>query len=154
MPDVKTKPLVTVLAGLMAARKNCEESGNDEWLDRHTRRAEDLAKEHLPSGSGFDSDTTLDLATSTSEKLVFNTSFHHMNDVGMYDGWTEHKVTVRASLAFGFTLSINITASTAHTLTPEDHLNAIKAGEYHAHVIETCPNLKTARLYLKHAKYI
>ena len=47
----------------------------------------------LPSGSGFDSGSKLD-ESSTPNKLVFSTAFHHMDEAGYYDGWTEHKVIV------------------------------------------------------------
>ena len=30
-----------------------------------------------------------------------------MNDVGYYDGWTSHRVTVQASLAHGFVISVS-----------------------------------------------
>ena len=30
------------------------------------------------------------------------THFHHMNDGGFYDGWTEHSVVVTPSLVYGF----------------------------------------------------
>jgi hypothetical protein len=38
--------------------------------------------------------------------LVIVTSYHHMNDAGMYDGWTDHKVIVTPSLVHGFVLRI------------------------------------------------
>lgn len=60
----------------------------------------------FPSGSGFDNGTKLDLDDSTGEKLVFTTSYHHMNDGGMYDGWTDHVVTVEPSLEMGYRLKI------------------------------------------------
>jgi hypothetical protein len=59
-----------------------------------------------PSGSGIDNGTVL-LKDSTSEKLIFQVSFHHMNEVGYYDGWTEHTATVKPSLAYGFTLRLS-----------------------------------------------
>lgn len=59
-----------------------------------------------PSGAGIDAGTQLNTEMSTSEKLVFNTSFHHMNDAGCYDGWTEHTVIVRASLTEGIELRV------------------------------------------------
>jgi hypothetical protein len=93
------------LAGLLQARENCEKSHNTEWYARHAERAETLVKEHMPSGGGFDSGTTLDFGDSTPEKLVFHTSYHHMTDGG-YDGWTNHDVTVRPSLAFGCLVTI------------------------------------------------
>jgi len=98
--------LATKLAQLVHARINCAESGNADWEGRHIARIESLVSEHMPSGSGYDSGTTLDLDKSTGEKLVFVTSFHHMNDSGMYDGWTEHNVIVTPSLAFGFNLKV------------------------------------------------
>ena len=95
------------LASLVRARLNCEETGNREWFQKYEERIEELVKNYMPSGSGFDCGTKIDLDKSTPEKLVFYTDFHHMNEVGYYDGWTEHRITVRPSLAFGFTLTIS-----------------------------------------------
>jgi len=47
-----------------------------------------------PSGSGFDSGTTFDRDKSSNKKLIFYTEYHHMSDVGFYDGWTDHTITV------------------------------------------------------------
>lgn len=63
---------------------------------RHVDETEQLCKEFMPSGSGFDSGTRFIFDGSKPSRLIFTTSFHHMNDVGMYDGWTEHRVTVIA----------------------------------------------------------
>ncbi len=101
------RPLYQVLASLVQARINCIESNNTEWRDNHEERIEALVKEHMPRGSGFDAGTTLDLDKSTGEKLVFKTSYHHMNDYGVYDGWTEHVVTVKPSLMYGVNLMIS-----------------------------------------------
>lgn len=95
------------LASLVRARLNCEEAGNKEWFEKHEARIKELVENYMPSGSGFDCGTQLDLDESTPEKLVFYTDFHHMNEAGYYDGWTEHRITVRPSLAFGFTLTIS-----------------------------------------------
>lgn len=54
----------------------------------------DLAKEFLPSGSGFDCGTEIDFDRSNLKRIVFVMSFHHMNEGGYYDGWTEHKITI------------------------------------------------------------
>lgn len=94
------------LASLVQAHINCEISGNKEWFEEHEARIEELVENYMPSGSGFDCGTKIDLDKSTPEKLVFYTDFHHMNE-GYYDGWTEHRITVRPSLAFGFTLTIS-----------------------------------------------
>ncbi len=56
--------------------------------------AKKVVKEHMPSGSGVDNGTSLDLARSRPDRLIFATSFHHMTEHGMYDGWTEHEVIV------------------------------------------------------------
>jgi hypothetical protein len=95
------------IAQLVQARANCIASGNKEWEDRHTERVFALVKNCMPSGSGFDTGTTIDWARSTSEKLVFDTAYHHMNEVGYYDGWTEHTVTVTPSLTHDFDLKIS-----------------------------------------------
>lgn len=95
------------LATAIIARSNCEKSGNTEWLQRHTDHIYSIVKDHAPSGAGIDNGTKIDLEKSNGDKLVFATSFHHMNDNGMYDGWTEHWVTVRPSLAFGIEISIS-----------------------------------------------
>ena len=94
------------LALLRDAIRNCEKTGNTEWKERHWERMEGLVKQHMPSGSGFDAGTTLDEINFSRDVLRFTTSFHHMNPDGFYDGWTEHVVWVRPSLAFGFTLDI------------------------------------------------
>lgn len=94
------------IALLLSARQNCINSGNTAWLGNHTSRLTSLVRNHMPSGSGIDSGTTLDIDASTPDKLVFHTSFHHMDEHGSYDGWTEHAITVRPSLAFGLTLTI------------------------------------------------
>lgn len=78
-----------------------------EWQDRHETRLEDLVKEHLPSGSGFNAGTKIDLDESKPDRIVFTTSFHHLNEAGYYDGWTEHKVILKPSLAYGFRLTIH-----------------------------------------------
>jgi hypothetical protein len=94
------------IATLLQSVENCARSGNSEWHTRHLGTLAALVKESMPSGGGFDNGTTLDSA-STPEKLIFHTSFHHMDESGMYDGWTEHRVTVRASLVFGITLHVS-----------------------------------------------
>lgn len=88
------------LSNLIMARENCIKAGNLEWAKKH-EEAIHVILSHFPSGSGFDTGTKIDLTRSTPEKLVFGVSFHHMNENGMYDGWTAHTVTVKASLLYG-----------------------------------------------------
>lgn len=99
--------LYVLLAQLVDARLRCMADGDKvEWKSKHEDRIRALVKEHMPSGSGFDSGTGLDLDRSNGNKLVFHTSFHHMTDGGMYDGWTEHDVVITPHLAAGFTMRI------------------------------------------------
>lgn len=105
--------LYSELAAAIEARRNCSqqkaapsplpdgyvakaEMVNPEWFDKHTERIRELSK-LLPSGSGIDCGTKVDLDASHGEKIVLYASFHHMNDNGMYDGWTEHTITVTPS---------------------------------------------------------
>lgn len=94
------------IANAATARRNCIKANNVEWLDRWTAQLEALA-ELLPSGSGFDSGSHIDMDRTTEDKLVLTTSFHHMAESGMYDGWTEHTVTVRASFVGRFSVSVS-----------------------------------------------
>ena len=106
------RKLYQILAGSVQARLNClehEERTNEkhDWTDKHTDTIKTLVKNFMPSGSGIDCGTKIDLDQSTGEKLVFHFSYHHMNENGMYDGWTEHKLTVTPSLQFKINLSIS-----------------------------------------------
>lgn len=74
-----------------------------EWADY----LNDIVRKHAPDGSGFDHGTTLDMDRSTPDRLVFVTAFHHMNDGGFYDGWTDHTVTVTPSFIGGYDIRIS-----------------------------------------------
>lgn len=101
-----TKQLFQRIASAMQARENCQQSGNIEWFGRHGQTIMALVENYMPSGSGFDNGVIFDFDESKTDRLVFNTAFHHMDDGGMYDGWTDHSVIVTPSLAFGFNLRI------------------------------------------------
>ena len=103
----KERYLYSELAMAIQARLNCEQSGNKEWFDTWSTRIESLVGTYMPSGSGFDSGTKIDLELSHAEKLVFHASFHHMNDAGYYVGWTGHTVTVTPSFAHKFNLRVS-----------------------------------------------
>jgi hypothetical protein len=109
--------LYSELSSLIQARKNCANVMNglktgdvkqsEEWFNRHEETIESLVRDHMPSGSGFDSGTKIDLDASHADKLVFTTLFHHMDEYGYYDGWTEHTVTVTPSLANRYHIRIS-----------------------------------------------
>ena len=61
----------------------------------------------LPSGNGIDDGVKFCPDISTPTKLVFSFSYHHMNDSGYYDGWTNHNVIITP--CFGESFDIKIT---------------------------------------------
>ncbi len=65
-------PLYKKLASTLLAMENCEKTGNHDWYRQHKAVISSLVKNHMPSGSGFDSGTTLDFVKSNCEKLVFH----------------------------------------------------------------------------------
>jgi hypothetical protein len=97
---------VKELAGKFHAYLNCVKSNNLEWKEKHQDSIESML-ENLPHGSGLDAGVKFDWDNSSPEKLIFTTSFHHMDDHGVYDGWTDHKVIVTPSFYFG--IRVNIT---------------------------------------------
>jgi hypothetical protein len=76
-----------------------------EALQVSEERLEKLM-DSAPWGSGFDRGTHLEIADQKGGQLRFDTAFHHLNDNGTYDGWTEHTVTVKPSLAWCFELKV------------------------------------------------
>lgn len=100
-----SKTLIHAIAETLAAHRNCVRNGNREWQVKHAARLSQLAA-RLPSGSGIDSGTTIDVDASTTDRIVLRTAYRHMTDGGMYDGWTEHRIVVRPSFIGGIDLSI------------------------------------------------
>lgn len=96
--------LYQLLAQRAEAFTNCCASGNEEWKEKHLRSIRWLVENFMPSGSGFDHGTAF--VMYKDDKLMFTTSFHHMDSDGYYDGWTDHDVYVRPSLAYGILMSI------------------------------------------------
>lgn len=88
-----------LLASTVQAMHNCIASDNHEWRDKHEATIRQLVDDFMPSGSGWDNGTTLDMAKSNCNRLVFTGAYHHMDEAGGYAGWTEHEITVTP--AFG-----------------------------------------------------
>jgi hypothetical protein len=97
-------PVYRRLATALQAHANARPDG--EWRAEWRKRIDALMST-APSGAGLDNGTKLDWDLSHPECLVFDTAWHHMNDAGMYAGWTEHRIRVKPSLLSpGFELSI------------------------------------------------
>ena len=76
-----------------------------EYLDSKNEQMEDLVKNYLPSGSGFDGDISID-EKSTDKKIILHVEYHHMNDNGFYDGWSTFKIIITPSLAYDYSLVV------------------------------------------------
>lgn len=78
----------------------------------------EYVRKHAPSGSGIDAG--VHLLTETPQKLEFSCDFHHMDDHGMYDGWTNHKAVVTPTFSG---LDIRITGRNRRDI--KDHLHDV-----------------------------
>lgn len=87
------RTLVQHLSSTLQARNNCIKSDNLRWENKHNDRISALEK-FLPSGSGIDRGTKFLDTESKPERLVFEFGFHHMDQNGYYDGWTDHTAIV------------------------------------------------------------
>ena len=92
-------------SGTLQAYQNCIKTGNEIWEKKHLEKLNAMIDE-LPHGSGIDSDVELNLEKSNPNKLVFNFSFHFMDENGMYDGWIDYKLIVIPDLYNDFSLWI------------------------------------------------
>lgn len=102
----RREQLIRLIASTVDARHRCQETDNTEWYLRHSDTLQLIEREILPSGSGLDSGTKIDVDRSTRNRIVLWTAYHHMDEAGGYDGWTEHTITIRPDLLSGFTLTI------------------------------------------------
>jgi hypothetical protein len=90
--------VAALIAQALEAHKNCVVSNNTEWADRHEECIHTLVETHLPRGNGF-GDTKFVPERSTPTRLRFAIAYHHMNEDGYYDGWSDHVVDVRPQFA-------------------------------------------------------
>lgn len=96
---------VAELIGVAApAMERCGASGNAEWCGRWGNILDNLFSSVMPRGSGFDAGTKM--VRASDREIVVSTAFHHMNDGGYYDGWTEHTVRIRATFD-GFSMTVS-----------------------------------------------
>lgn len=112
----KLAPLYQHIASAVNTRNNLmlrDTSHARHWIGEWESRLKRM-EQALPSGSGVDSGSLILLddpgtpvgKRSIGNRLVLQTSFHHMNDAGMYTCWTEHNVIVTPSLQFGIELRV------------------------------------------------
>lgn len=127
-------PLYRILAGKIAARQACQNDPiRQEWYRKHSEAIDAIARNLLPSGSGIDGGTKVDLDRSTGERIVLTAGFHHMNDAGMYDGWTEHNITITPSLLF--TMHVHVSGRNRNGI--KEYMTDVYSSDLHRQVIES-----------------
>lgn len=99
--------LAEMINAKIIAYKYCRTNGNLEWEQRHQEALYWIATNLLPRGSGFDSGTEIDRELSGPDKLVFKTSYHHMDENGGYTHWTHHTVYCRPTFLGRIVLTVS-----------------------------------------------
>lgn len=84
--------VLTMLAKLIASNK--------------TEEADDLVHEYMPSGSGIDMGTKIVWERTTAKRIVLSAPFHHMDEHGFYDGWTDHNIIITPRFDGDFDLQV------------------------------------------------
>lgn len=94
------------IASTIIAIKNCEKSGNQEWLEKHKDTLHDIEENTLPHGGGIDSGCKINVEKSNENKIVIDVPYHCMDENGFYGGWRDYQIVIKANLAFDFTVDI------------------------------------------------
>ena len=95
------------LARSVDARLRClnAEPVNDFGLDIHEKKIEDI-EALLPSGSGINTGTKVDIDRSTGQKLILYAGYDVMSEYGYYTGVIDFEVIVKPDLMFDFDIRI------------------------------------------------
>lgn len=105
-PNLYSKTLAQEIQGAISALLNSHKHGSPSsvhyWEDYLTA----IEQEFLPHGSGFDSGCVISPDESTHDFFVINTSYHHMDENGMYCGWSNHRIKVLPSHIHGIDFKI------------------------------------------------
>ena len=75
--------------------------------------------------------STVTIAASAS-RIVLECSFHHMNEAGYYDSWTEHRITVRPTFD---SLDIHISGRNRNDI--KEYLHEVYALALAENIVET-----------------
>jgi hypothetical protein len=87
--------VIQQLGRLIAQAKHTDKKTG--WFDPSAKQVRSFVHEYLPSGSGLDGDIVVDFSRCNSNQVVIDVEYHHMNEVGMYTGWTNHSIVVTPS---------------------------------------------------------
>ena len=67
---------------------------------------ERIAKEYLPSGSGFDCGCKIIDEKRYQNRIIIKAEFHAMDDNGYYIGWYTYKIIVKPTFQHGLDFTI------------------------------------------------
>jgi hypothetical protein len=96
--------VIQQLARLIEQAKHSEP--NVPWYDPAAEKVRDFVHEYLPSGSGLDGGINIEFDRCKADRIVIEVEFHHMNEFGMYTGWTNHNIIVKPAF---YQLDIRVT---------------------------------------------
>lgn len=91
----RPETVATTIAGLIGALADCARLDRRDWAARHRASLQWIGDNLLPSGSGIDRGTTINVERSNADRLVLDVPFHHMDGSGFYCGWTDYQIIVR-----------------------------------------------------------
>lgn len=97
---MKKVNLYTIAKNLQWLKNLAGDKTKAQYIEQAENNIEQTCK-NLPSGSGIDAGTKISMQESKPNKIVFAFSFHHMDEKGSYDGWTDHKAIFTPSFDFG-----------------------------------------------------
>ena len=100
-----TRRFYSELAQAIQWYNDTADGKKDDWNQKAEEKIRELEKQ-LPYGSGFDNGSKVNLIMSKPQRIVIDTAFHHMDENGYYDRWTEHQVIVTPCLKYGYSLRI------------------------------------------------
>ena len=136
----RTKTLAAWIAETSDWAERAENNLNAQWGGIARTRLDQLVK-MLPSGSGIDSGTKLVSASAT--KIVLECSFHHMDEHGFYDGWTEHRITIRPTFD-----NLDISVSGRNRNDIKEYLHEVYRYALSAMVAETIDHETSEAMYI------
>jgi hypothetical protein len=84
------------IACCVTAWKNCVKSGNDVWEYNWDCMIDEIEKNILPHGSGFNGKMEISRDETNFNRIVINAEYLKMNENGYYDGWITFKVIAYA----------------------------------------------------------
>jgi len=90
---IRRTNVIDEISGCIEMVKRATLNNSPIWKQSAQERLKHL-EDCLPSGSGIDCGTKIDIEASTQNKIVLFVEYHHMNDGGFYDGWTAHTITI------------------------------------------------------------